>query len=204
MGRRTTQTERGVRRWLSSEPQASSEHASSRSSSSADATSSRSRGSQGVDVVNGECLDEPLAGAEAIIDTATRPSPDQAKREGVFTASRRNLQQAGPAAGAKWIVVVSIIGVDKSQGGYKRAKVAQEQTLLEGLFPVRIDRAARSTSSSTSWSARRSRTASPYLPEMRTQPVALRIVAELSPTRPRSRASRTAGSSKSPAAGGTY
>ena len=33
--------------------------------------------SKGVDVVSGEGLDEALAGAETIIDTATGPSPDQ-------------------------------------------------------------------------------------------------------------------------------
>src|SRR4029453_11591679 len=86
--------------------------------------------SKGVDVVSGEGLDEALAGAETIIDTATGPSPDQEAATEFFTASARNLQRA--AAGVKRIVVVSIIGIDKFQGGYNAAKVAQEETLLDG------------------------------------------------------------------------
>ena len=99
--------------------------------------------SKGVDVVSGEGLDDALAGAETIIDAATGPSPDQEEATAFFTASARNLQRAGAAAGAKRIVVVSIIGIDKFQGGYNAAKVVQERTLLEGPLPVRIVRAAQ-------------------------------------------------------------
>ena len=99
--------------------------------------------SRGVDVVSGEGLDEALAGAETIVDTATGPSPDQGAATEFFTASARNLQRACAAAGAKRIVVVSIIGIDKFHGGYNAAKLAQEQALLEGSLPVRIVRAAQ-------------------------------------------------------------
>src|SRR3954465_4590153 len=99
--------------------------------------------SQGVDVVSGEGLEAALAGAETIIDAATGPSPDRAAATEFFTASARNLQRAGAAAGVKRIVVVSIIGIDKFQGGYNAAKLAQEQTLLEGPLPIRIVRAAQ-------------------------------------------------------------
>ena len=94
--------------------------------------------SKGVDVVSGEGLDQALVGVETIIDTATGPSPDQAEATAFFTASARNLQRAGAAAGAKRIIVVSIIGIDKFHSGYNAAKVAQEHTLLEGPLPVRI------------------------------------------------------------------
>ena len=99
--------------------------------------------SHGVDVVSGQGLDEALVGVETIIDAATGPSPDQEEATAFFTASARNLQRAGAAAGAKRIVVVSIIGIDKFQGGYNAAKMAQERTLLEGPLPVRIVRAAQ-------------------------------------------------------------
>src|SRR6266511_1226920 len=99
--------------------------------------------STGVDVTTGEGLAEALEGVECVIDAATGPSPDQGAATEFFTASARNLQRAGAAAGAKRIVVVSIIGIDKFQGGYNAAKVAQEQTLLEGPLPVRIVRAAQ-------------------------------------------------------------
>src|SRR4029450_7239924 len=99
--------------------------------------------SKGVEVISGEGLQEGPAAAETLIDTATGPSPDQEEATAFFTASAQNLQRAGAAAGAKRIVVVSIIGIDKFQGGYNAAKVAQEQTLLEGPLPVRIVRAAQ-------------------------------------------------------------
>ena len=57
--------------------------------------------SVGVDVVSGKGLDEALARAETIIDTATGPSPDQEAATEFFTASARNLQRAGAAAGVK-------------------------------------------------------------------------------------------------------
>src|SRR5215217_9480800 len=92
--------------------------------------------SHGVDVVTGEGLDQALTGVETIIDAATGPSPDQQAATEFFTSAARNLQRAGAAAGVKRIVVVSIIGIDEFHGGYNAAKVAQEQTLLEGPLPV--------------------------------------------------------------------
>src|SRR3954464_2566421 len=80
--------------------------------------------SQGVDVVTGEGLDEALAGVETIVDTATGPSPGQEAATEFFTAPARNIQRAGAAAGAKRIIVVSIIGIDKFHGGYNAAKMA--------------------------------------------------------------------------------
>ena len=105
--------------------------------------------SKGIDVISGEGLDEALAGVDIIIDTATWPTPDQQEATEFFTTSARNLQRAGAEAGARGIVVVSIIGIDKFQGGYNAAKLAQEQALLEG--PSRSGSFAlpSSTSSST-------------------------------------------------------
>jgi len=134
--------------------------------------------SKGVDVVTGEGLDEALAGVDTIIDAATGPSPDQAQATAFFTASARNLQRAGTAAGVKGIVVVSIIGIDKFQGGYNAAKVAQERTLLEGPLPVRIVRAAQFhefVDPLVGWTVQ---DGVAHVPEMRTQLVAARVVAE--------------------------
>jgi uncharacterized protein YbjT (DUF2867 family) len=133
--------------------------------------------SEGVDVVSGEGLDAALAGVETVIDTATGPSPDQEEATAFFTASARNLQRAGAAAGAKRIVVVSIIGIEKFHGGYNAAKVAQERTLLEGPLSVRIVRAAQFhefVEPLIGWTIQ---DGVAYVPEMRTQLVAARVVA---------------------------
>jgi uncharacterized protein YbjT (DUF2867 family) len=134
--------------------------------------------SKGIDVVSGEGLDEALAGVETIIDTATGPTPDQEEETAFFTASARNLQRAGAAAGAQRIVVVSIIGIDKFQGGYNAAKMAQEQALLKGPLPVRIVRAAQFHEFFDQLVGWMIQDGVAYLPEMRTQPVAARVVAE--------------------------
>jgi uncharacterized protein YbjT (DUF2867 family) len=134
--------------------------------------------SKGVDVVSGAGLDAALVGAETIIDAATGPSPDQAEATAFFTASAQNLQRAGAAAGAKRIVVVSIIGIDKFHGGYNAAKLVQEQTLLDGPLPVRIVRAAQFhefVEPLLGWTIQ---DGVAYVPEMRTQLVAARVVAE--------------------------
>ena len=134
--------------------------------------------SNGVDVVSGEGLDEALAGVETIVDAATGNSPDQAAATRFFTASARNLQRAGAAAGAKRIVVVSIIGIDKFRGGYNAAKLAQEETLLEGPLPVRIVRAAQFHEFVDQLVGWMIQDGVAYVPEMRTQLVAARVVAE--------------------------
>jgi uncharacterized protein YbjT (DUF2867 family) len=134
--------------------------------------------SAGVDVISGEGLDKALAGVETIIDAATGPSPDEAEATAFFTASARNVQRAGAAAGVKRIVVVSIIVFDKFHGGYNAAKVAHEQTLLEGPLPVRIVRAAQFhefVGPLVGWTIQ---DGVAHVPEMRTQLVAARVVAE--------------------------
>ena len=134
--------------------------------------------SEGVDVVSGDGLDEALAGADSIIDTATGNTPAEKEATAFFRASARNLQRAGAAAGVRRIVVVSIIGIDNFHGGYNAAKQAQEQAFLEGPLPVRIVRAAQFhefVEQLVDWSVE---DGIAKLPEMRMQPVASRVVGE--------------------------
>jgi uncharacterized protein YbjT (DUF2867 family) len=134
--------------------------------------------STGADVVTGEGLDASLTGVETIIDTATWPTPDQEAATEFFTTSARNLQRAGAAAGVKRIVLVSIIGIDKFEGGYNAAKLAQEGALLAGDLPVRIVRAAQFHEFFDQFVGWMIQDGVANLPEMRTQPVAARAVAE--------------------------
>jgi uncharacterized protein YbjT (DUF2867 family) len=99
--------------------------------------------SNGVDVITGEGLDAALEGAEAIVDAATGPSPDQEAATEFFTTSVANLQAAGERAGVRRYVLVSIIGIDEFEGGYNAAKRVQEQAVLAGSIPARIVRAAQ-------------------------------------------------------------
>jgi len=132
----------------------------------------------GVDVVTGEGLDEALAGVEAIVDASSWPSNEQEPATDFFLASARNLQEAGERAGVKRIVVVSIIGADRATKGYIASKVPHEQAIQSGPIPVRILRAAQFhefVPLFLDWGRQGDVI---YVPEMRTQLVAARTVAE--------------------------
>jgi uncharacterized protein YbjT (DUF2867 family) len=134
--------------------------------------------SRGVDAITGAGLDDALAGVEVIVDAATGPSPEEQAATEFFTTSARNLQTAGERAGVRRIVVVSIIGVDRSRGGYGVAKLAHEQALRAGPIAVRVLRAAQFhefVPQLMEWGTRGGVT---YVPAMRTQIVAARSVAE--------------------------
>ena len=98
---------------------------------------------QGVDVITGDGLDAALAGAACVIDASTGPSPEEAAATEFFTTAARNLQQAGQWAGVRRIVVVSIVGTDRSGGGYGLAKLAHEEAMRAGPVPAGILRATQ-------------------------------------------------------------
>jgi uncharacterized protein YbjT (DUF2867 family) len=134
--------------------------------------------SRGVDVITGDGLAEVLAGADAIVDAATGPSPEEQAATEFFTTAARNLQEAGQQAGVQRIVVVSIIGADRFSGGYGAAKVAHEVATFSGPIPARVLRAAQFhefVAQLMEWGARGEVT---YVPKMRTQLVAARTVAQ--------------------------
>jgi uncharacterized protein YbjT (DUF2867 family) len=132
----------------------------------------------GVDVVTGEGLSEALAGVDSIVDAASWPSNEQEPATEFFIASSRNLQEEGERAGVERIVVPSIIGADRAKAGFIASKVPHEQAIQSGPIPARILRAAQFhdfVPLFLEW-ARQGDVI--YVPEMRTQPVAARTVAE--------------------------
>jgi uncharacterized protein YbjT (DUF2867 family) len=134
--------------------------------------------STGVDVITGEGLPEALSGAEVAIDVATGPSPDEAEATEFFVTAAKNLQEVGAAAGVKRLVVVSIIGIDAYTSGYGKAKLAHERAAQAGPVPVRILRAAQFhefVPLLMEWGRRGDHV---EVPEMRTQSIAARSVAE--------------------------
>ena len=132
----------------------------------------------GVDIITGAGLDAALNGVEVIVDAATAPSPEQRPATEFFVTAARNLQQAGVRAGARRAVVVSIINIDRSAGGYGLAKIAHEDAWQSGPIPVRIVRAAQFhefVAQLLEWGTQGDVA---YVPEMRTQIVSARTVAE--------------------------
>jgi uncharacterized protein YbjT (DUF2867 family) len=134
--------------------------------------------SLGIDVISRERLAEALAGADAIVDTATWPTPDEAEATRFFTAAARNLHEVGSQAGVRRLVVVSIIGTDQFEGGYGKAKLSHEQATLAGPIPSRVLRAAQFhefVEELVGWATQGD---AAILPDMRTQLVAARTVGE--------------------------
>jgi uncharacterized protein YbjT (DUF2867 family) len=134
--------------------------------------------SLGVDVVTGEGLADALAGVETVIDAATQPTPEQDAATEFFTTATRNLQAVGEQTGVQRIVVVSIIGIDRFTAGFLAAKKVHEQAMLAGPIPARILRAAQFhefVRELLDWGRQDGVS---YVPEMRTQLVAARTVAE--------------------------
>ena len=133
----------------------------------------------GLDVVTAVGLEQALKGVDCIIDAATGPSPDEAEATSFFTAASRNLHEAGHAAGVDRMLVVSIVGIDRWIDGYGKAKLAHERAALAGPVPTRILRATQFhefVGTLLDWGTQGD---IGYCPDMRTQLVAARSVAEM-------------------------
>jgi uncharacterized protein YbjT (DUF2867 family) len=97
----------------------------------------------GVNTITGEGLKEAMAGAQVVIDLANSPSfEDRAVLE-FFETSERNLLPAEAAAGVRHHVALSIVGTDRSDNGYFRAKVAQEKLIKASGIPYTIIRSTQ-------------------------------------------------------------
>jgi uncharacterized protein YbjT (DUF2867 family) len=97
----------------------------------------------GVNSITGEGLKEAMAGAQVVVDLSNSPSfEDRAVLE-FFETSGRNLLAAEAAAGVRYHVALSIVGIDRSDNGYFRAKVAQEKLIVASGIPYTIIRATQ-------------------------------------------------------------
>jgi uncharacterized protein YbjT (DUF2867 family) len=97
----------------------------------------------GVDTRSGEGLKEAMAGTQVVVDLANSPSfEDKAVLE-FFQTSGRNLHASEAAAGVRHHVALSIVGIDRSDNGYFRAKVAQEKLIVSSGIPYTIVRSTQ-------------------------------------------------------------
>ena len=98
----------------------------------------------GINTITGEGLKQAMAGTQVVIDLANSPSfEDKAVLE-FFETSGRNLFAAETAAGGiRHHVALSIVGIDRSDNGYFRAKVAQEKLIETSGIPYTIIRSTQ-------------------------------------------------------------
>src|SRR5262245_62705024 len=84
-----------------------------------------------------------MAGTQVVVDLANSPSfEDKAVLE-FFQTSGRNLHASEAAAGVRHHVALSIVGIDRSDNGYFRAKVAQEKLIVASGIPYTIVRSTQ-------------------------------------------------------------
>jgi uncharacterized protein YbjT (DUF2867 family) len=97
----------------------------------------------GINTITGEGLKGAMAGAQVVVDLTNSPSfEDKAVLE-FFETSGRNLLAAEAAAGVKHHVALSIVGIDRSENGYFRAKLAQEKLIKTSGIPYTIIRSTQ-------------------------------------------------------------
>jgi uncharacterized protein YbjT (DUF2867 family) len=97
----------------------------------------------GINTITGEGLKQAMSGAQVVIDLANSPSfEDRAVLE-FFETSGRNVHAAEVAAGVRHHVALSIVGTDRSDNGYFRAKVAQEKLIEASGVPYTIIRSTQ-------------------------------------------------------------
>jgi len=97
----------------------------------------------GVNTITGEGLKAAMADAQVVIDLANSPAfEDKAVLE-FFETSGRNLLAAEAAAGIRHHVALSIVGIDRADNGYFRAKFAQEKLIKTSGIPYTIIRSTQ-------------------------------------------------------------
>src|SRR5262245_48555818 len=97
----------------------------------------------GVNTLTGEGLTEAMAGTQVVIDLANSPSFEDRAVLAFFETSGRNLLAAEAAAGVRHHVALSIVAIDRTDNGYFRAKVAQEQLIVASGIPYTIIRSTQ-------------------------------------------------------------
>jgi uncharacterized protein YbjT (DUF2867 family) len=93
----------------------------------------------GINTITGEGLAPALTGASVVVDVSNAPSFEDAAVLEFFETSTRNLLAAEKAADVGHHVALSVVGTDRtSEGGYSRAKVAQEKLIEASSNPFSI------------------------------------------------------------------
>src|SRR5436305_13201184 len=97
----------------------------------------------GVNTSTGEGLQDAVASAQVVIDLANSPSFENKAVLDFFETSSRNLLAAEAAARVRHHVALSIVGIDRTDNGYFRAKVAQEKLIVASGIPYTIIRSTQ-------------------------------------------------------------
>ncbi len=101
--------------------------------------------SEGVDLITGEGLDAALAGVDAVVDAVSAPpvGPDETRE--YFATTTTNLLAAEQRADVRHHVLLSIVGINRIDGGtaHYEGKRTQERLVEGGPVPWTIVPAAQ-------------------------------------------------------------
>ncbi len=97
----------------------------------------------GVDVVGGAGLADAVRGADVVVDVTNKNTTSRAAATTFFATATQNLLAAGQEAGVAHHVLLSIVGIDRVDLGYYRAKRRQEELVAAGPVPWTILRATQ-------------------------------------------------------------
>jgi uncharacterized protein YbjT (DUF2867 family) len=97
----------------------------------------------GINSITGKGLNEAMAGAQVVIDLANSPSFEDKAVVEFFEVSGRNLFAGEAAASVRHHVALSIVGIDRTDNGYFRAKVVQEKLIKASGIPYTIIRSTQ-------------------------------------------------------------
>lgn len=95
-----------------------------------------------ADIASGEGLAATLEGTEAVVHAASAAAEFTKIKRTDIDGTQRLVREAGKA-GVRHIVFISIVGVDRIDYGYYRAKLAAEDTIRAGGVPWSIVRATQ-------------------------------------------------------------
>ncbi|MFC7672995.1 SDR family oxidoreductase [Mycolicibacterium sp. GCM10028919] len=92
--------------------------------------------SLGVDLLTGEGLDAALDGVDAVVDTVSSPPVDPDETRSYFATATSNLLAFEERAGVRHHVLLSIVGIDRMDGGTAHYAGKREQERLVEAGPV--------------------------------------------------------------------
>jgi uncharacterized protein YbjT (DUF2867 family) len=96
--------------------------------------------SLGVDLISGQGLDAALEGVDAVVDAISAPPASPAETREYFATTTRNLLAAEERAGVRHHVLLSIVGIQRMEGGaaHYSGKREQERLIEKGRVPWTI------------------------------------------------------------------
>ena len=134
--------------------------------------------STGVDLVTGSGVAAALEGADAVIDVVSVTTLGTAESIAFFEATTRTLLAAEAKAGVGHHVALSIVGIERAPERLLRRKARAGATGRSGAVPWTILRATQFHEFAAQIYARAKIGPFHVAPQMRTQPIAAREVAE--------------------------